>query len=188
MGGAAADDQQVAGAGRGAAAVAEDVAALELVDVEHGRGDAQRLAVAEPQAGADPRPDVEVGVRRRSPAQLVVGQVADPDRGASPSPAATTSFISACDLVEVRARGERQVERHAREPCPRPRASPAAARRSRAVKPCRCMLVSRSSTIAGVGLPLEQVVEVGEPADGVHHPLRRAPGRASTAAPKGRQG
>ena len=55
VGGAAADDEQVAGPRRGAAAVAEDVAALDRVHVEHGRGHPQRAPVAEPQVGADPR-------------------------------------------------------------------------------------------------------------------------------------
>ena len=55
VGGAAADDQQVPGLGGGAAAVAEGVAALDRVHVEHGRGHPQRAAVAEPQVGADAR-------------------------------------------------------------------------------------------------------------------------------------
>ena len=78
--GAAADDQEVPVLGGGAAAVAEHVAALDLVHVEHGGGDRERAAVAEPQLGADARADVEVGVRRAQRGQLVVGQVADPDR------------------------------------------------------------------------------------------------------------
>ena len=70
---------EVAVARGAAAAVAEHVAALERVDVEHGRGDPQRVAVAEPQVGADPGPDREVGVRRAEGGQLVGGEVADPD-------------------------------------------------------------------------------------------------------------
>ena len=52
----------------GAAPVAEDVAALDRVGVQHRRGDPKRVAVAQPQVGADPGAEREVGVRRAQPA------------------------------------------------------------------------------------------------------------------------
>ncbi len=114
VGGAAADDQEVPGPRGLAAAVAERVAAVELVHVEHGRRDVQRGAVAEPELGADPRPDLEVGVRRAELGELVVGEVADPDRGRAEA-GGHDVVHQPVHLVEVGAVGERQVQGHARE-------------------------------------------------------------------------
>ena len=79
VGGAAADDDDVAGLGARAAAVAEGVAALDLVDVEDRRGHRQGAAVAEPQVGADAGADGEVGYVVASAVELGLGEVADPD-------------------------------------------------------------------------------------------------------------
>ena len=123
--GAAADDEQVAVAGRCAAAVAEPVAALDLVHVEHGRGDAQRLAVAEPQVGADPRAgpsrsaydvrSVSSSAAVRWLTQTVVGRAARRRRRRS---------AAARPRRGGRAGGQRQVQRDALEPPAAPAAWP----------------------------------------------------------------
>ena len=85
--GAAGDDQDRAGRGGGAAAVAEHVAALDRVHVEDRRADPQRAAVAEPQLGADPRAERRSpGSSCRSVAELGVGQVRDPDAAGAGEP------------------------------------------------------------------------------------------------------
>ena len=94
--GPAGDDQQRARLRRGPAAVAEPVAAGHLVHVEDGRGDPQRVAVAEPQRGADPRPERRgraYDARSRSSSSAVrwLTQTAG---GPSRAPAATTSLSS----------------------------------------------------------------------------------------------
>ncbi len=92
--GPAADHQEVTGLRRGAVAVAEQVAARDLVHVEQGGGHLQRAAVAEPELGADPRAERQVGVGRAQLGQLAGGEVADPRSVSRGSSAATTSFIS----------------------------------------------------------------------------------------------
>ena len=72
---AAGHHQDRAGRRGGAAAVAVDVAALDRVHVEHGRPDPQRGAVAEPELGADPGPElvVRVGLPQRRRARCRSG-------------------------------------------------------------------------------------------------------------------
>jgi hypothetical protein len=73
--GAARHHDEVAVLGSHPAAVPEDVPALDLVYVEDGRAHREGGAVAEPQPGADPRPELEVGVRRPKRLHLGVRQV-----------------------------------------------------------------------------------------------------------------
>ena len=86
VGGAAADHDDVAGLGRGAAPVAEDVAALDGVHVEHGRAHRERPPVAEPEVGADAGAHREVGVVVASRASSSCGEVGDPDRAGAAAP------------------------------------------------------------------------------------------------------
>ena len=170
MRGAAADDDQVSVARGAAAAVAELVATLELVHVEDRRGDPQRLAVAEPQLGADARPDGEVGVRRAEGGELGGGQMADPD-GAGRELRGDQVGEQSLHLGEVLARGEGQVQRDpletaAAEPLrDRPQllgghAVPAHGRLELEHEP-------------GVRLGVEQAGQVVGAADRVDQPLRR---------------
>jgi hypothetical protein len=101
----AGDDEDVAGLGSRAAAVAEHVAALDLVDVEHGRGHRERLAIAEPEVGADPRAHVEVGVGGAQRAELARREVADP-QGAGGQLGCDHVVDEVHDLGEVGAGGQ----------------------------------------------------------------------------------
>ena len=145
-------DQDVPACGAAAAAVAEDVAALDRVHVEHGRASPQRVAVAEPQVGADPRPELEVGVRLRAGRPARRGQVARPrpcgsgqpgrdhvghqpvdlGRGASPASGRCSATPSTGDAVAASS-------------------SPPRAGRG-AVMPCRRIEVIRSRTTRASGL------------------------------------
>jgi len=86
--GAAGHDHQRAGAGHGAAPVAELLATLDRVRVQHPGRDAERAPVAEPQVGADPGPERELGVARREHREVLDAEVGDPDHRREPVVAA----------------------------------------------------------------------------------------------------
>ena len=169
-----------------AAAVAEHVAALDLVDVEHGRGHREGAAVAEPE-----RRCRSAGARRSRRSddaqrgELGGGQVADPE-GARRQPGRDDVVDQVDDLGEVGAGGQRQVEGDALEARP-PRVEQLWRRRGapRAVMPWRRMQVSRSSTIAGrAGSRVEQDHEVARA--GSRCGSTRPGGRSPAGTPAGR--
>ncbi|CAB4734230.1 unannotated protein [freshwater metagenome] len=171
MGGASGDDQQVAGLGCRATAVAEGVTALDGVHVEHRRRHPQRAAVAQPQGGADARADGEVGVRRPQRAELVVGQVADPHGAGTRAVGqlgADDVGHQPGDLREVRALGEREVQRYALEP--RTRAILQQAGHRPQLARLQAVALHRGQPLqheAGVGPAIQQVGQVLGAADRV---------------------
>ena len=176
-----------------AAAVAVDVAALDRVGVEHGGPDRQGAAVAEPQGGADPGAEGEVGVllrRAGSSSTSVRWETQIVQR-----PARVVELVDAggdhvvhqpLDLAEVRGPWIRASGRCSATPSTRTPplrlTQPAPPRAGRgALKPWRRIEVIRSSTtrgsLAGGGAVLGERGQVLEPADGVDHPSGRpAPG------------
>ena len=156
---APADDQQVPALGHRAAAIAERLAALQRVHVEHGGPDPQRPAVAEPQVGADAGPDREVGIGRAQPwpARRRVRWLTKTVRVGRP--VATTSLRRRSTSPRWRACVERQVHRHAREP-----GEPSLAERPRPPRAARggssrggASRSSCSSTNRASGRPVQQV-------------------------------
>ena len=115
MGGAATDHEDGAGLGRRTPAITEGVAALDLVAVQHCRGHLQGVAGTQPQVGADPWPDREVGVRRAQRRQVGPGQVAHPD-GRGVQAGSHDVGHQPLGLGQVGPRRERQVDRNAVEP------------------------------------------------------------------------
>ncbi len=153
VGGAAADDDQVAGLRGAATAVAEDVAALDLVDVEHAGRDVERAAVAEPQCGADPGPDLEVLVGGAQPVELVGREVADVERAGRQRrrrPRVVTSRSTSLRW-EPWPSGRWMAMPSSRGRSARPARTSAADSRSRRLRPCRFMLVTSSSRIRAPG-------------------------------------
>ncbi len=152
-------------------AVAEQVAALDRVHVEDRGGHPQRLAVAEPQAGADPRPDREVGVRRLQLLELGGGEVADPDRGGRQS-GGDHVVEQPVHLGEVGALREREVQRDALEPGPGVRAHQLGRRPE---------LAGGHAVAQHAGQPLEDEPGVGLAPEQVRHVLDPAHACGSAA-------
>ena len=164
VGGAAADHEDGAGLGRGAAAVAEGVAALDgctsstvAVTLSASRSPSQRSV---PMRGRIVKSGVRASQRRRARrrsrwlTQIVVG---------AGSPAADHVGHQPLDLGEVGARAQRQVEGHPLEPrrCgARGRAGAGLAQLAGADMPWRSIVVSRSSTNRALGSWVEQRLEV----------------------------
>ena len=170
--------------GRGPRAVAEQVAALDGVRVENRGGHPQRLAVAEPQAGADPRRILKSAYVAwswsSSEAVRWLTQMVEPD-----NPAATTS-LKPVHLGQVGALRQRQVQRDPLEPRPRVRTHQLGRRPQLAGGHAVARHAGQPlEHEPGVRLAPEQVGDVLDPADGVDQArvqggvdLERAPERS----------
>ncbi len=170
--GAAGDHHDGAGARRRAAAVAEHVAALDRVHVEHGRARLQSATITEPQVGADPRAHLEVAVRAAHGVELGVGQVRDQHAGGRQAGGHHVGH-QPLDLGQVVARGQRQVEGDALEAHPAPGSPGQQVTGSAQVAGGEAVPEHGGTPLQhhpGPVLPGEQGLEVLEPPDGVDHP------------------
>jgi hypothetical protein len=177
------DDQDVAGLGSRAPAVAEHVAALDLVHVQDRGGHPQRGTIAEPEVGADARADLEVGVRRAQRPQLAGRQVTDPE---APGLQLGGDHVvdQTQDLGQVGAARQRQVQRHALD------GGEETGGRAELLGGHAVSAHARESFEhdACGGILLEQREQVGEPADGVYHPpCREVVGQGRAGRAPGRQ-
>ena len=196
VGGAPADHDDVAGLRGAAAAVAEHLATLDLVDVEHGGGRAQRRPVAEPQAGADARADVEVGVGGVQLVELLVGQVRDPDRRTTSVAGSVVRQPGTHDVVdetvhlgEVRSARQREVQRRCRPGVAghrdRARRRPRGGRRRRG-RGAACWLPPRARTAPRA--VRRRRSRRSSTRDTVWTTRRRSASGTSSAGPNGRHG
>ncbi len=143
------------------------------MDVQHGRGHAQGAAVPEPEVGPDPGADREVGVGRLKRLELVAGEVADPEGGATggvaPVEARGDDVVDeAMHLVEVGTPGQGQVQRHPGQ------TTSAISRPGEVAQLPGSQAVplhagQQLQHVARVGLPVEQRAEILGPADRVDH-------------------
>lgn len=115
MGGAAGDDHQVPVARGRPAAVAVRDTTLHLVHVQHGGAHPQRRTLAQPEGGADPWTEREVGVGGAQLVELSPGEVADVD-GAGGQAGRDQVVDEPGHLGEVRGDVQGQVQRHAAQP------------------------------------------------------------------------
>jgi len=172
----ATDDQEVATLRHRASAIAERLAALERVDIEHGCSHLEGGPVPEPQVGAHARADDEVGIGRAEPGQLADREVADED-GACRQAGGDHVVEEALHLAHVRGSVEGKVHRDAYQAGEAPvvedpsRLDQLSSRH--AVPAHRGQLLEHEARIR---LALRQVPDVGDPAHGVDDPVRQGLG------------
>jgi len=156
-----------------ASAIAEGVAALDRVHVEHGGPHRERAPVTEPEFGADPRADGEVGVAGGKAIELTAGEVADED-GAGGQAGGDDVVDQPGDLAEVAGDVEGEVHRDPGQPAGvRALVHTEGLVCLRELAPTHAVATHRRELlehVPGLRIAAGEVTDVGQPADGVDHP------------------